>query len=106
MDALLPIVVQFAAGAAAVLAVGWLAPMLGRGLAGALTLGGLGGVIIGELKDHITGAHHHMNGQDMAGMSMAPATDPTVMALNLAWGGGGGVLFLLLAFAVCRLVPE
>ena len=105
MDAVLPIVLQLLAGTAVAWALGRLVPALSFGLAGAPSLGGLGGVIVGELKDHITGAHHHMNGQDMAGMSMAPATDPTVMLLNLLWGGAGGGLFLILACLVCKLVP-
>ena len=105
MDAILPIVLQFAAGTAAALALGWLVPVLGLGASGALTLGGLGGVIVGELKDHITGAHH-MDGGVMPGMTMAPATSPSTMLLNLIWGAGGGALFLVLAYAVRKLVPE
>ena len=105
MDVLLPIVLLFAAGTATALALGWLLPALGHGVPGALCLGGLGGVMIGELKDHITGAHQMMNGAAMAGMPMVAATDPEQTARNLIWGAGGGAVFLLLAVAIGSFVP-
>jgi len=106
MEAILPVVLQYLAGTVAALVIGRIAPPTGLGLGGALSLGGLGGVIIGELRDHISGAHHHMNGQVMPGMSMAPATDLSIMLINLIWGAGGGGLFLVLAYAIGRLVPD
>jgi len=106
MDVALTTAVVYLAGTLVALAIGWLLPAFGQGLAGALSLGGLGGVIIGLLKDHITGAHHHMAGHDMAGMSMAPATDPSVMLTNVIWGGAGGGVFLILAYIIGRIFPN
>ena len=106
MSILLTIALVFGAGTAAAFTLGRLAPGLSYGVKGALVLGGFGGVIIGLLKDHITGAHHNMSGHDMPGMTMAPATDPSVMLSNVLWGGAGGVVFLILACIIGKLVPN
>lgn len=95
----------FTAGSAACLLLGALLPAVSCGLPGALALGGLGGVIIGLLKDHITGAHHHMAGHDLAGMGMTPANGPPVMLTTVLWGSGGGAALLILAWLIGRLVP-
>jgi hypothetical protein len=106
LDAAVTIGLVFAAGLVTALVLGWIAPALGNGLKGALALGGLGGLVIGLLKDHITGAHHHMAGLDMPGMSMAPATDPAVMLSNLLWGAAGGAVFVVLAYGIGKIVPD
>ena len=100
MDFAAAVLLQFASGTLAAVLLARLWPPLQLRWPGLPTVGGLGGVMLGELKGHLMGGHHHV-----AGMVMPSPLEPGSLFTNLVAGGAGGGLLLLTAYVICRLVP-
>ena len=92
MTTLLPTLLMFAAGAAVALGLARLVRAVALRTRDLTLIGGLGGVM-GQLKGHLLGAHHHMPGMVMP----APGDAMSLLPDVLAGGIGGAVLVLLVA---------
>jgi hypothetical protein len=109
MTELSTISLQLLAGTLAAVALAWWWPALSQNWPGVPVLGALGGVMIGQLRDHILGGHHHMSGtmanMDMSKMGSVPGVGSAQMVLDLSGGAGGGAVLLGLAAVICWIVP-